>query len=245
MLPDDSAMLDGSIGTGPIDIYAMMKPLMTEERWKQRIEAYFSHSYNPLDPRDVSGTIQEFASQYGFAVHDMTARLDNIRTMEDLVKLYSTCAKLAVSKSKTLFCLVPDLEIPNSLSVVQGLFALRASLVCGSFNVFFQDKRGATKKEKEVMRGRCFNLVLFQDDNIMSLSNNTILEIRRQLDDLVVECPICFELLCDINHGAVNYPFECGHAFHDKCVAECKECPNCRTSRKMKGVVTFQVVRVT
>jgi hypothetical protein len=239
-------MLDGSIGTDPIDIYALMKPSMTEDRWKQPIEAYFSHAYNPLDSRDVCGAIQEFASQHGFAVYDMTAQLckDKIRTMEDLVKLYSTCAKLAVAKPKTLFFIVPNLEIPNSLSVVEGLFALRMSLMCGSFAVFFRDKRGATIKEKKVMRGRCYNLVLFQDDNITSLSNNTIVEIRRQLDDLVAECPICFELLCDINHGAVNYPFECGHAFHDKCVAECKECPNCRTTRRMKGVVTFNMARV-
>ena len=239
-------MLDGSIGTDPIDIYAAMKPFMTEVRWKQPIEAYFSHAYNPLDPCDVGGIIQEFASHHDFAVHDMTARLckDKIRTMEDLVKLYSTCAKLAVAKPRTLFFIVPNLEIPNSLSVVEGMFALRASLVCGSFNVFFQDKRNATNKEKKCMRGRCFNLVLFQDDNIASLSNKTIPEIHRQLEDLVAECPICFELLSDIKHGAVNYPFECGHAFHDKCVVECKECPNCRTTRRMKGVVTFKMEHV-
>ena len=235
-------MADGSIGK-VMDIYNAIKPRMKEDRWKQPIEAYFSHPYDPLNPCDVGSTIQEFASQHGFDIHDMTARLckDKIRTMEDLVKLYSTCVKLALVKPRTLFFMVPNLEIPNSLSVVEGLFALRTSLVCGSFNVFFQNKRNATNKEKKCMRGRCFNLVLFQNDNITSLSNNTISEIRRQLEHLVAECPICFELLSDIDNGAINYPFECGHAFHHKCVSECKECPNCRTTRRMKGVVTFEV----
>lgn len=242
-------MSDGQVNIAMTDIYASIKPVMNEKRWRQPIEAYFSHSYNPLDPCAVRDIIQEFASQHDFATHDMTVPLckDKVRTMEDLVKLYSTCAKLAMAKPRTLFFIVPDLEIPNSLSVVEGLFALRTSLLCSSFNVFFQDKRRATAKEKKLIRGRRFkrfNLVLFQDDNIASLSNHTLPEIRRQLEDLVAECSVCLELLTDINHGAINYPFECMHAFHDKCVASCKECPKCRTTCKMKGVVTFEMARI-
>ena len=237
-------MTDGIVSTKPMDLYAMLKHVMKEERWKQPIETYFSHVYDPLNPRQIGDTIQEFAHEHGFAVHDMTPQVAKVHTMEDVVKLYSTCAKVGVAKPNTLFFMVPNLEVPNSLNVVQGLFAFRTSLVSGSFNVFFQDKRSATAKEKKCMRGKRFNLVLFQNDNIITLSNNTIPEIRRQLDNLVTECPICFELLSDINYGAVNYPFECGHAFHDKCVAKCKECPTCRTTAKMKGVVTFELVRV-
>ena len=69
----------------------------------------------------------------------------------------------------------------------------------------------------------------------------------RQLDNLVTECPICFELLSDINYRMVrstirlnvDTPFT-----DDKCVAKCKECPTCRTTAKMKGVVTFELVCV-
>ena len=237
-------MADGAISITPRDIYADLRPVMKDSRWKKSLETYFCHAYHPLDPHKVGDVIQEFASQHGFAVYDMTARLHKTRTMTDLVKLYSTCVKLAMAKPMTLFFIAPNLEIPFSLNVVEGLFALRTSLVTGSFNIFFQDRSDASDKEKKCMRGKCFNLVLFQDDNITTLSNNTVPEIHRQLECLVSECPICLELLCDINHGALSYPFECSHAFHHTCVVNCKECPTCRTKHRMKGVVTFEMKRV-
>lgn len=227
------------------DIYHLLKPLMTDKnKWEQPIERYFHHGYDPMDPRDIGASIHAFATEYGFAIYDMTPQLHKTRTMKDLVKLYSTCVKLAQAQPKTLFFMVPNLEIPNSLSVVEGFFALRASLLAGSLNVFLQNKRDATKKEKKCMRGRCYNLVLLQSDNIITLSNNTILEIRRQLENLVADCPICLEKLSDEKYGAVYYPFECGHAFHDLCVSQCKECPTCRETKMMKGIVTFEMKRV-
>jgi hypothetical protein len=225
------------------DIYAELLPLINDHRWNQSIDTYFYYAYDPHDPDETEKVIQKFALSHGFELYNMTARLDKIRTMVDLVKLYSTCVKLAISKPKTLFFMVPNLEFSNSLSVVEGLFTLRKSLVSGSLNVFFKDKREATTNEKKCMRGGRYDLVLFQDDNIVTLSNNTMLEIHRQLECLVAECPICFELLSDINYGAINYPFACGHAFHHQCVAMCTVCPTCRTIHKAKRVVNFEMKR--
>lgn len=236
-------MADGTM-FDTIDIYASLLHHMSDDRWKQPIERYFHHSYSPLDPDEIDDTIQKFASQHGFVLYDMTERLHGIRTMVDLVKLYSTCVKLALLKPKTLFCIVSNLRFPKSLSVMEGLFALRKYLVSGSLNVLFKKKGGATDKEKKCMHGRCYDLVLFQSDNIVTLSNNTIPEILRQLECLVTECPICLERLTDIDYGSINYPFACGHAFHYQCVGQCNECPTCRTTHKMKGVVTFELKHV-
>jgi hypothetical protein len=234
-------MADGTIRIETIDIYASLLHHMSDDRWKESIETYFHHSYSPLDPDEICDTIQKFASQHGFALHNMTERLHSIRTMVDLVKLYSTCVKLAMVKPKTLFFIVSNLYFPKSLNVMEGLFALRQHLITGSFNILFNMKRGATDKEKRCMHGRCYDLVLFQGDNIITLSNNTIPEIYRQLECLVAECPICLERLSDVDYGSVHYPFACGHAFHHQCVADCKECPSCRTAHRMKGIVTFEM----
>ena len=240
-----AVMADGMVFTSVTDLYAILKPhILNDSRWGEPIEAFFHQEYNPLDPGDIHDVIKEFASQHSFELHDMCAHLPRTRTVTDLAKLYSTCVKLAMAQPNKLFFMVPQLELPHSLNVVEGFFALRTSLTSGSFNVLFKNKRKATVKEKQCMRAKCFNLVLFQDDNVVTVSNNTVAEIRRHLDDLIGECPICLEPLADINCGAIAYPFKCGHAFHDACVTACQECPTCRTTHKMKGRVQFNTTRL-
>ena len=144
---------------------------------------------------------------------------------------------MAAAKPKTLFFVLPNVNVPHSLTVLEGLFALRASMLAGSFRIFFRDRSGATKKEADLMRSRMYDMCLWQSDNIVLLVNNNADEMRRKLDDLVTECSICLEPLTDIAHGSIVYPYRCQHAFHSFCVQKCHECPLCRTAWKSRKTV--------
>lgn len=229
-------MSDGTAITVP-DIYALLRESIAREpKWTQSISAVFDQQYTPSDVQH-SRIIAEFAHKNDFQMCDMTPRLSKVQSMSDLVKLYSTCSKLALAQPKTLFYVLPDMDTPHSLSVLEGLFALRLSLLAGSLRIFFRDRKDATPKERGLMRTKVYDLCLWQSDNIVLLSNNTENEMRRKLSDLVVECSICFESLTDISHGSIVYPYRCEHAFHSLCVQECTECPLCRNNWKPRRTV--------
>lgn len=208
---------------------------MTQPRWSQHISKVFNQQYVPGLPCDP--IIADFARHNNFEMHDLTQQLTKVITLSDLVKFYSTCSKLAVAKPRTLFFITAKVEISNSLSVLEGIFALRASLLAGSFRIFFRDYKNATKKERKTMRSKVYDLCLWQSDNILLSSNSSDIEIMRRLEELVSECCICLEQLTDEQHGSVVYPFRCEHAFHSSCVKMCSECPVCRNSWKADRVV--------
>jgi hypothetical protein len=219
------------------DIYDMFRHcLSTQSRWCIPIPEVFHQQFSPNGVQCVD-VVAGFAREHKFETYDMTDRLSKIHTMADLVKFYSTCCKLALSKPNTLFFVAPTLDVPHSLTVVEGLFALRASLIAGSLHIFFRDRKNATPREKELMRTRVYDLFLWQADNIVLLSNNTTDEMRRKLSDLVTECSICLEPLTDTTHGSITYPYRCEHAFHCMCVEACTECPLCRNAWKSKKIV--------
>ena len=217
------------------DIYDELRAtIATQPQWSQPLADVFTQEYAPLPRKEI---IADFARENSFEVCDLTDRLSRVVTMTDLLKFYSTCSKLAIARPQTLLYVVPTLDAPHSLSVVEGLFALRASLLAGNFCIFFRDRKGATKKERTLMRTRVYDLCLWQSDNLVLLSNNTDDEVRRKLCDIVRECSICLDPLTDQANGTIVYPYRCGHAFHSDCVQECKECPLCRTPWKGRATV--------
>jgi len=228
--------MDGDAGT-VLDIYDALRGGMAgDARWSTPISEIFNQQYAPGDvPCDQ--IIADFARENAFDMCDMTDKLSNVVTMADLVKLYSTCSKLAIAKPKMLFFVLAKLQAPRSMSVLEGLFALRAALIAGNLSVFFRERKNVTKKEKQLMRTRAYDLCLFQSDNIVLLSNNTADEMRRKLNDLVAECSICLEPLTDVKGGSIVYPFRCEHSFHSSCAQECHECPLCRNSWAAKRTV--------
>lgn len=217
------------------DLFSMLRASMTQPCWSQPISMVFNQQYVPDVPCDP--IIADFARHNNFEMHDLTQQLTKVITMSDLVKFYSTCSKLAVAKPKTLFFITAKVEIPNSMSVLEGLFALRASLIAGSFHIFLRDYKNANKKERKCMRCKVYNMCLWQSDNILLSSNSNAIEIKRRLEELISECGICLEQLTDEQHGTIVYPFRCAHAFHCVCVKKCTECPMCRNRWKADGVV--------
>ena len=223
------------------DIYAELREtISSDSRWSRLLSQVFNQEFVPSNvPR--ADIVAEFARDNGFHLCDMTTRLTKVQSMSDLVKFYSTCTKLALAQPKTLYFIVPDVDASHSLCVLEGLHALRASLLAGSFSIFFRDRTNATTAQMKVMRTRKYDLCLWQADNIVLLSNCTEHEMRRKLNDLVAECSICLEYLTDMVNGSVVYPFRCEHAFHSRCVQTCAECPECRNKWK-PGRTVFKLI---
>lgn len=219
------------------DLYHSLRHrVASDSRWSQPISETFNQQYVPSDI-PCAQIISGFAHEHEFEMCDMTSKLSKIVTMADLLKFYSTCSKLAMAKPRVLLFVLASVDVPHSLTVLEGLFALRGSLLAGNFRIFFRDRRNATSKEKQVMRTKVYNLCLWQADNILLLSNNDADEMRRKLNDLVCECSVCLEALTSLANGSVVYPFRCEHAFHSSCVKDCTTCPLCRNRWKPRRVV--------
>lgn len=229
-------MSDGTAITIP-DIYALLRESIAKDsRWTDIISTVFNQQFIPSDVQRGK-IIADFARDNNFQMCDMTTKLSRIQSMTDLIKFYSTCTRLALAQPNTLIFVISNVDVPHSLTVLEGLFALRSSLLAGSFRIFFRDRQNATRKEKQLMRTQVYDVCLWQADNILLLNNNTEHEMIRKLNDLVVECSICLDPLA---HGSIVYPYRCGHAFHSCCVQKCTECPLCRNNQKPRRIV-FQL----
>ena len=220
-----------------LDIYAHVRgAIALRSEWTRPLSEVFTQQYVPSDvPRDE--IVAEFAHQNEFNTCDLTERLSKVITLIDLLKFYSTCSKLAMAQPNKLIFVVSNVDIPHSLSVLEGLFALRLSLLAGSFCIFLRDRKNATRKQKALMRTQVYDLCLWQADNIVLLSSTDADEMRRKLNGLVDECSICLEPLINQAHGTIVYPYRCEHAFHSSCVHECTACPLCRNHWKPRRAV--------
>lgn len=225
------------IATAVDNIYISLSHVRAaDSRFKDQLATHFNQEYEPHDVGRVHAIIREFATLNGFAVHDLNQQVARTCTVDDLIKLYSTCVKLAMGQPMTLFYLAPDIASPHSLTVLEGLFAVRATLLSGRINILFRDRRGSSKMEIKCMRHKQYNICLFQNDNLILLNNCTMLEIKRELDVLITECPICLESLVDVTNGQIQKPSKCGHSFHQGCARKLVACPVCRETRMMREV---------
>ena len=205
-------------------------------RWDRPVHAVFCQEYAPQDPDETRGVLREFADEHGFELEDRTAKLGHVRTVRDVLKLYQVLVQLATMRPGTLFFVVPDVHMPTSLSVVEGLYALRLSMLAGDLDVFL---RNAPKTE--LTRTRRYDLVAFQSDNIVLAANQSRSELSRSLADLVGECPVCLEPFTDASCGPIVYPFRCRHALHHPCFKQAYKatdaCPTCREVRAVKSLL--------
>lgn len=227
--------------TAEQNLYASLRGHhQTDLRWKQPIAKVFCQEYTPRDSEDTISLVQTFARDHGFDIEDRSKNLGQVQTVADLLKLYSVLVKLAIGRPKTLFVLVPVVEVPTSLSVLEGMYALRMALLAGDFDILFRTSK------TNLTRTRRYDLCLFQADNIVLASHQTSAELRRTLEDLVSECPLCLEPLTDDSCGQIVIPFKCRHAFHNRCIATLKResgCPTCRQVFLSKGVVVSCILR--
>ena len=221
------------------DLYQSLSHHFNKDtRWRQSVHTVFCQEYAPRDPDQTRDLLKRFASEHGFEPEDRTTKLNSVHTVCDVLKLYSVLVRMAILRPNVLFFVLPDVQVPASLSVVEGLYALRMALVVGDIDIFL---RKAPKTH--VTRTRRYDLCAFQADNIVLSSNQTWGELLRSLEDLVGECPMCLDQLTNVTCGLIVYPFKCHHAFHHDCIKQVMgadgeaACPTCREVHKAKGVV--------
>jgi hypothetical protein len=220
------------------DLYRTLRGHMQHADWDRPVCDVFCQEYKPRDADATRAVLVEFADKHEFELDDRTSTVGRVRTVRDVVKLYSVLVRLATKCPRTLFVVLPDAEVPASLSVVEALFALRTALLAGDTGIFLRTAR-KTKLTRKLTCARRYDLCAFQADNIVLAANQTCHELARSLADLVAECPLCLELLTDASRGQIVCPFRCRHAFHHTCIQEAtrrhRECPVCREVHTAKG----------
>jgi|MDSZ01.1.fsa_nt_gb hypothetical protein len=236
------------------DLYAVLKAsgqLDEDPRWKTLVTECFTHEYVPHDVSATRTVLREFAEQHGFELCERSSNLARLVRLRDVLQFYTTLTKLALQQPKKLLALLPDVEeVPNSLGAIEGLFALRAAILAGNMSIFFREWAALSPTERLCLRGRRYDLVLFQADNIVLASSKSHEEIRRDLDSLVSECPVCLDPLTDERNGLVCYPFKCMHALHSQCAKDSgvskgpdkPACPVCRVEHRPKKSAKFTLL---
>jgi hypothetical protein len=205
------------------------------------IESVYNTEYNEPGPFVIE-TLTEFAKTNNFTLNNCEKWIGKIKTVRDVIKFHRKICEIAKLKKNDLFYIIPNIEIPNSLSVVEGLFAVQA-FVDSKGDPFYLFKQKYGQKQlsaikKEYLKTRNFQVFIFQNDNYLSATNSDPSRLRQQLKTLVDECPVCFEPFVDAH---VIYPFKCNHGIHHLCYLELtpelqKQCITCASTKKVKYI---------